>query len=183
MSPWRITGYVCGAVVVGSVLGCVALAISKSTGLIAVKVTALNAANEPVDHPIPLVKRKEALPDYALALVMRDGRKVGLGTKPDTSAASGLEWRLSDPVSVANITSVRLREQDKFMDDAVAEVQISSNSATENGYRFDFMTERSAAVGLASFFETAIGKAIVGAFFVAVLLMLVSALAMGGWLA
>lgn len=180
MSPWRITGFVCGAVIVGSVLGCVALAISKSTGLVAVKVTALNAAKEPVDHPIPLVKRKEALPDYELVLMLRDRRKVELGTKPDKSAAGGLEWRLNDPVSVANVTSVRLREQDKFMDDAVAEVQLSGDTVTENGYRFDFTTERSAAVGLASFFETPIGKAIVGAFFVAVLLMLVSAFAIGG---
>lgn len=45
---------------------------------------------------------------------------------------------------------------------------------TERGYRFDFETEGSTAVGVTSFFSTPIGKAITMGFVIAILLILLS---------
>ena len=174
MNAWRITSWVCVGVVVASVLACVAIAIVRSRGLVAVVVTAINPADEPVDHILPLVKRHEALPDYELVVLEVDGTSHYLGAKPDQSAAEGLEWRLSDPVSVARIATVRLREKDKVVSDEVAEVPVRGATIASGGYRFDFETERSFGVGVRSFFTTPIGMAISGAFFVAVLVMILS---------
>lgn len=172
-SPWRIVGWLCIVVIVGSVLACGGIAAARSTGLTAIEVTATDASMEPRDHKIPLVKQKEALPDYELILLLKDGRKVSLGARPDTSAVAGLTWEVSDSLSVADVTSVRLREQDKVISDALAEVQISEAPVTEKGYRFEFTTARSLAVGIHSFFRTPVGNAICVGFGVAVFLLVV----------
>ena len=165
MTAWRITSRIGAAVVAVSVVACVVLAAIRSVGLTAVTVTALNPADEPVDHNIPLIKRHEALPDYELVVLERDGAKHYLGTKPDESAAE------------AAAASIRLREKDAVLSDQIAEVNIHGDVVESNGYRFEFQTERSAALGVKSFFATPIGMAITGAFFVAVLLLLLAAFA------
>ena len=146
----------------------------RSKGLVQVTVTVLDKASEPRDHKIPLIKQKESLPDYEILVNLNNGQQVSLGAKPDTSAADGLTWSLSDPVSLAEIASVRLQEQDKVVSDAIAEVQVTGEPVTQKGYRFDFRCERSASVGIRSFFSTPIGKAIAAGFCIAVLLMLLS---------
>ena len=143
MSPWRLTGWRCAGVIAVSVVACVILASVRSTGVTKITVTALDEASEPRDHNLPFIKRKEALPDYELRLILTNGDKVRLGAKPDTSAVDGLAWHVNDPVSIADVASVRLQEQDKVISDAVAEVQILGDSTTENGYRFEFASERS----------------------------------------
>lgn len=172
LSAWKVAGWVCLAVITGSVLLCVVLAASRSTGLTRVTVTALDRDAEPRDHNIPFFKQKEALPDYQLFVVPRDGWRINLGTQLDRSAADGLEWSLSTPVSVSDIATVRLEDDDKLVSDAIAEVQITGESVTDGNYRFDFQTERSISVGVESFFKTPIGQAISAAFFIAVLVML-----------
>ena len=174
MSPWRVTSWICTGALAVSLLTCIAIAATRSLGLTAVTVTALDPAKEPVDHVVPLIKRHEALPDYELTILLRNGDTIRLGTKPDTSAAGGLEWRIEEPVCVADIASLRLTEQDKVVSDALAEIQVSGESFTENGYRFDFQTERSFAVGVHSFYKTPIGMAILGGVFVAVALIVLS---------
>jgi hypothetical protein len=134
----------------------------------------MNADAEPRDHILPFVKKKEALPDYQLFVTLHDGQRINLGAKPDTSAIGGLAWTLNDPVSVTEVASVRLQDQDKALSDAIAEVQLTDVAVVDDNYRFEFHTERSLSVGLQSFFRTPIGKAIAAAFFVAVLLMLAS---------
>ena len=94
LSPWRLTGWICVGVIVVSVAACILLAALRSRGLTAVKVTALDGFPEPRDHHLPLVKQKEALPDYELSLILHSGSRVCLGAKPDTSAARGLVWLL-----------------------------------------------------------------------------------------
>ena len=135
---------------------------------------ALDPAAEPTDHNIPLVKQREALPDYELSLIGDDGDARYLGVKPDESAAAGLTWKLDDPVSISQIATVRLREKDKIVSDALAEVHISGPSVESNGYRFEFKTERSVSVGVHAFFATPIGIAIVAAFGIAVLLIILA---------
>lgn len=173
-SPWRLMGWLCAAVVASSVVACLVMAGVRSKGLVQITVTALDAASEPSDHNLPFVKKKEALPDYELSLILVDGRKVQLGAIPDTSAVDGLTWNVNDPVSITDVASVRLREQDKLFSDSVAEVQIDGESTTQNGYRFDFALKRSVSVGVKSFFRTPIGQAISTGFCIAVVVMVLS---------
>ena len=175
MSPWRLTGWICGGIVAASVISCIALAAVRSTGLSSVTVTALPGTKEPRDHGLPFVKQKEALPDYELTLVLSSGEKINLGAKPDTSAADGLTWDVERAVSTHDVASIRLEEQDKLVSDAVTEAPFDGESVTQGGYRFDFTTERSISVGVQSFFGTPIGKAIAAAFFIAILLIILSA--------
>jgi hypothetical protein len=173
-SPWRVISWICTATLVTSILLCILISAVYSVGLKSVKVTALDPAKEPVDHVIPVVKRQEALPDYELTILLRNGDVIHLGAKPDTSAANGLEWRVDDPVSMSEIASLRLTEQDKFVSDSIAEIQVSRASVTEKGYRFDFETERSLAVGMRTFFKTPIGLSISGAVFAVVLFIMLT---------
>jgi hypothetical protein len=170
-SPWRITAWVCGGVICLSVFACLALAAMRSSGLVAVKVTALDEAAEPRDPGIPVVGKKISLPDYEVTLMLRNGAKIYLGAKPDTSAVEGLTWRISDPVSLSDIASVRLREQDKVVSDAIAEVHVSNEPVTENGYRFEFTSEHSFGLGIQSFFQTPVGKAIGMGFLITVVVL------------
>jgi hypothetical protein len=173
-SVWRIVGWLCAGTIGVSVLACVGMAAVRSNGLTRITVTALNPKAEPQDANLPFVKRKEALPDYELILMLANGTSVNLGAKPDTSAAEGLTWQVADPVSVADVVSVKLQERDVVLSDAIAEVQIQGDSVTGNGYRFDFVTEHSVSVGVNSFFGTPIGKAIVAGFVLSVLLIVLA---------
>ena len=172
-SAWQITSWLCAGTIAVSVLACLGMAVVRSLGITQITVTALDASSEPQDHNLPFVRRKEALPDYELTLMLSSGGQMPLGAKPDASAVGGLTWHVADPVSVTDVTSVRLQERDLVISDAIAEVQIHGDSVSANGYRFDFVTERSASVGIKSFFGTPIGKAIVVGFCLAVLLMVV----------
>lgn len=174
ISPWRIASWICAGVIVISVLACVVIAVMRSEGITLITVTALDPESEPRDHDIPLIRQKEALPDYELIVVLTDGEVQRFGSKPDTSAADGLIWTLPDPPSVKIVAAVRLQERDKVVSDAVAEVQIAGSSVTDQNYRFDFTTERSINVGVSSFFATPVGKAIAWGFCIAVLLLLAS---------
>lgn len=167
---------ICGSIVVASLLACLVMAAQRSMGLIQVTVTAIDRTAEPRDHNLPLLRRKEALPDYEIVLILANGGKVRLGAKPDTSAAEGLTWQVADPVSTADIASVRLQEQDVVLSDALAEVQIGPKPATASGYRFEFVTQASFAVGVRSFFGTPIGVAIFVGFILAVLVVVLQKL-------
>jgi len=173
VSPWRITSWICCGVIVISVVSCVILAAVRSEGLTKVKVTALEGDKEPRDHGLPLINQKDVLPDYEIIIMTQDGTKTNLGAKPNTSAVEGLTWVLNHPISITDIASVRLQDQDKIISDAITEVQVTDKSVVSGNYRFDFQTQRSAAVGVQSFFGTPIGLAIVMAFVIAIVLIIV----------
>jgi hypothetical protein len=172
-SPWQMIAWLFVGTIALSVVLCMVMAAVRSNGLTEITVTALDQADEPRDLNIPFLAKNQSLPDYEVSLILVGGGKVRLGAKPDTSAVNSLTWQLSDPVSIADVASVRLDEQDKVVSDAVVEVQALSGSTTEKGFRFDFATERSMSVGIKSFFGTPIGQAIVAGFFIAVLMMFV----------
>ena len=174
MSAWRICGWVCVGVVVISVASCVALSAFQSVAVTDITVTALEPDAEPKDHNLPFIKQHDALPDYELHLILRRGGSLRLGAKPNSSAADGLTWHLYNPVSVNRISTIRLREQDKIISDAIAEIEFADRSVTQNGYKFDFATERSFSTGVEAFFELPIGKAIAAGFTIAILLLILS---------
>lgn len=138
-----------------------------------ITITALDKDTEPRDHDIPFLKQKEALPDYRISLLTTDEGQLDLGVKPNESASGGLSWQLPDPISTAEIISVRLTEQDKMIPDSVAEVQLTGNTITNGNYKFTFKTKRSFAVGVRSFFKTPIGIAIPVAFGIAVFFLVI----------
>ncbi|HBE70373.1 MAG TPA: hypothetical protein DDW52_19665 [Planctomycetaceae bacterium] len=172
-SLWRVMMTICACVVLASILSCLAIAEFRSSGLTRVTVTAIDAAAEPKDHSIPLIKRKDALPDYEVLVFLNDGERIDLGTRPNSSAADGLTWALNDPVSVSDVAGVRLQDQDKLVSDAITEVQITGPSVSSDNYTFEFTTERSASIGFQSFFRTPVGKVISGAFFIALVVVIV----------
>ncbi|WP_417388895.1 hypothetical protein [Gimesia sp.] len=174
VSPWKITSWIGCLVIIGSVLACVVIAATQSEGLKEVKVTALDAAAEPRDHDIPLIRQQEALPDYELLIITRQRIGYKLETKPDTSATEGLVWKLKKPIGIHDIVGIRLQDQDKLLSDALVEVPFSRDPVVADNYRFEFQTVYSAQVGLESFFQTPIGLAIAFAFVIAVLLILVN---------
>lgn len=110
---------------------CVIIAAIRSEGLTQFKVTALDEDAEPRDHGLPLIKQRDAFPDYEIVVMTQDGFKTRLGAKPNTLAKDGLDWTLNDPISVAEITGVRLQDQDKVISDAIAEVQITDKSVPQ----------------------------------------------------
>lgn len=171
----RYTTLLCLGVIALSVLSCVGMAVSRSVGLTHVTITALDKAAEPRDHNIPLLKQNDALPDYRVTVNTTSRSRIGLGAKPNQSAVAGLTWELPEPISASDVASIRLDDQDKFLSDAIAEVQLTSNSITSGNYRFEFAMERSLSVGIQSFFKTPIGIAIAAAFTLAVLLIILNA--------
>ena len=173
----KVARTVCAFVILASILACVALAISHSNGLVSVTVTALDTESEPADPNVPILKRKDALPDYELTVIEAGGRKHYLGVKPNESAVSGLTWELADPVSVKRIATVRLREHDTLVSDAIAEVHVTGPVVESAGYRFEFESARSMGLGVKEFFATPIGIAIAAAFGLAVLIPLLAGFA------
>ena len=176
MSAWKLIRLICLGVVATSVLSCVVIAASRSKGLTAVTVFVLDPDDEPQDHDLPFIKAHDALPDYELVAYRSSGATTSLGTKPNTSAAEGLTWTLNEPLPVCEVVGIRLQDQDKLISDSITEVQVVSEFAESDGYRFEFRTEHSVSVGVQSFFRTPIGMAISAAFFIAILLMLASAI-------
>lgn len=174
LAIWRYARLTAGSVVLVSVLGCIVMAAARSRGLTVVTVTALNKEAEPKDHGLPLIRQHDALPDYEILINRDDDSYVRLGAKPNQSATEGLTWKLSEPISVSEIASVRLQDQDKLVSDVIAEVQITDSEVVTENYRFEFQSERSVSVGFESFFRTPIGKAISVAFLIAILTMLLS---------
>jgi hypothetical protein len=168
---WQYIEFMCIGVILLSVLSCFLMAAIGSVGLTKVTVTALDKNAEPRDHDFPFIKQNDALPDYTVTVISANNR-TNLGTKPNESAAEGLTWLLPEPISITDIVSVRLDEQDKIISDVIAEVQLTDDTVTSGNYRFDFVTERSFSVGLKSFFKTPLGLAIVVAFALAVFLII-----------
>jgi len=176
MSPFVLTAWICGGTIIACVLACVVLGFVRSHALVSVKLTALDPDQEPRDHDVPLFRKTEALPDYQLLVIRREGGSVNLGTRPNTSAKDGLVWELTEPVSTVEIATLRLQDQDKLVSDVVAEVPLAGEPVEEGNYRFEFTTRRSFAAGVDSFFQTPVGMAIKGAFFLAVFICIVGLL-------
>lgn len=174
-SLMRWTLRVCLFVIIGSVLACIALAASRSSGLTAVAVSAIDSESEPRDHNIPFVKQHDALPDYKIIVLLESGRSINLGTRPNTSAVNGLTWRPAKPIAVSIISGVRLLDDDKLVSDVIAEVPLKTDKATSGNYRFKFTTAYSFSAGIDAFFQTGIGKAIATAFTIAILVLILIA--------
>ena len=169
VSSSRIVRWGCGTIILVCVILFVVMVMVgiRSEGLRVIKVTALDENLEPRDHHLPLIKQKEALPDYEIIIQKREGIKTSLGTKDNTSAKEGLEWRLDTAISLRDIASIELLDRDKLISDLLVEVPVSTPSIVAGNYRFEFQTERSAETGLNSFFNTPLGRTLKWIFWIA----------------
>ncbi|WP_145358808.1 hypothetical protein [Alienimonas californiensis] len=169
MPPLRAAAWSLCLLIASGIVVCVALAFVRSTALTAVTVTALDAAQEPRDHALPLVRQTEALPDYEIVL---RGRRLfehrSLGVKPDRSAVDGLRWEAAPPVALAEVVAVDLRERDAILSDTLATAQPTVAAVQDGNYRFEFETGRSWEAGVESFFDTPIGKALTAGIMLAI---------------
>lgn len=179
-NPWKVAGWTCALAIIGSVVLCVAMAGFRSEGLTHIKVTALPQTEEPRDHNLPFIKKNEALPDYELVVNLVDGSRRSLGMKPDQSAQAGLDWRLNEPISLKEIVSLRLMDQDQYVSDTVAEIQFQGEDQIESGYRFEYETRRSMNVGLKSFFQTPVGMAISAGFTLSIIILILAVFGAAG---
>ncbi len=200
LSLAKITGILCASVIFLSVISCIIMAAIRSHGLTKITVTATVNAKEPIDSKFSfldpeklkflnkvkqellkkakkeVVNNKDEPPDYELILNLQNEKPLKLGVIPNTSAIKGLTWYLNEPVSVKDVVSIQLKEQDKRSSDLIAEVQIVGDFTSENGYRFECFSERSMEIGVKSFFGTPVGKAISAGFTIAILIVVLAIL-------
>jgi hypothetical protein len=78
-----------------------------------IKITALSAEAEPQNYYFSLLK-KLTFPDYQVFVALQKSRHLSPWTNPDQSAGNGIDWKLTSPVSLQDIASVRLQDTDKL---------------------------------------------------------------------
>jgi hypothetical protein len=81
-SPLRTIGWICAWTLAGSIAACLIIAGWRSSGLTEAAVTALDEKAEPRDHGLPFVKKKDALPDYQVLVVLHEGRRITSALNP-----------------------------------------------------------------------------------------------------
>lgn len=113
---------------------------ANSTVVTAVRIKLKAGAAEPQDKTFAMLGslgKDHVLPDYRVKLVVQgDFLKTDLGTKPDTSAANGLEFPVSEVVPLKKLQEVVILEADKVEDDVLDRVQPGSAS-TVSGKLYD----------------------------------------------
>lgn len=170
-SPLNLTAWICAGLIVLAVASSMYIASTRSTGIKSITVTFVGK-EEIRDHKIPLFKKKESLPDYTLSVKHAKRGRILLGTKVDQSAREGLSWELPKTYSTEDITLISLTDKDELLSDSVAEVSFTGKQVVENEYQFEYELETSFKIGLESFWETAVGKAIMWAVSVTALIIL-----------
>ena len=175
-TPFKLMAWISVGLILLAIGTSISMAYQRRMVLKQITVTYLGE-EEHRDHSIPLYKRKEALPDYTIELQHTDRGTVKLDTHLDQSALEGLTWTLSELYSCKDIPTIRLYDEDKIISEDLAEIAFDGQPVTENDYQFEFELETSFETGLASFWKTPVGTAIIWAFGALVLLFLLSLLA------
>lgn len=160
------------------VLVSVGAAVRNARAITKVSVQVRDAAGEHRDLSVLGIGKADALPDYRLEIVERGGRRTPLAVRANTSAKDPIEWTVPDPVSVRDVVSLRLVDQDPGVDDVLDEVQVDGERLETERYTYGVTTERTLDAGLRSFVETPVGLALAlgigAAVFLSVLLELLS---------
>ncbi|MAT15150.1 MAG: hypothetical protein CMJ46_07750 [Planctomyces sp.] len=173
--PYKLVGWICVGLLIAAVASSLYMAKLRSTTLKSVKVTFVGE-EELRDHDLPLIKQREALPDYGLYLNHRRHGRILLNTHLDQSAKEGLAWDDFEEYSVEDISAVRLFDEDKIISEDLAEVRISAEPVTLNEYQFEFTVEESFDVGLKSFWDTPVGTAVIWSIGIVLLVMIGAAI-------
>ena len=161
------------ALLAACVVGSVIVAHGRSEVLTAITVKAVDPAQEPRDAAVPFAQDQDELPDYYLRLT--GAERVELPTKPNRSAAGGLRWELTDPPEWRSVTGVTLLDEDQFADDLIASVRLTREGGTDGNVRFAFEAARSWEAGFDAFFDTPVGKVLLGCIGIAALAVLAAA--------
>lgn len=129
---------------------------------------------EKFDKKLPLLSQPGGeLPDYRLEYLVAEKWQV-IGTKHNQSASEWLAFPVNDPPSLALVKGVRVVEDDIAKDDILDEVSPRNGQVDGTMFSFEFQTSSSYKAGLDWYASTALGKAILGAIFLAVFLVVIS---------
>ncbi len=167
---WKLVSGLCAIITLCLILLTLIISIPKGVGIEAVTVTALEDTEEPKDHNVPLIKQKEALPDYEIMILMDFGSLKSI-TKPDTSAKEGITWTFAEPALLSHTRGIRLVEKDKMLSDVLAEVEYSQEQVISNGYRFEFKTTRSISLIMEAILDSHLVKLLMFSFLALVILV------------
>ena len=83
-----------------------------------------------------------------------------------------MNWELPKIYSIEDITLITLTDKDELISDTLAQIAFPGKQVVENGYQFDYELEKSFNIGLESFWDTAVGRAITWAIGIVALLIL-----------
>lgn len=143
---------------------------ANSERLDAVTVRFTGPGAEPQDATLLGFGKDHLKPDYRLDLVHARGT-FRCGTILNSSAADGLRFVVSGDIPLRRVQELKLWEEDQASDDLVARVQFAPPAMTSSGYAITTESSRSFAVGVAWFFDTALGKAIAAGITLAIILL------------
>ncbi len=155
----------------------IVLSAANSTSVAAVGIKLREGQVEHRDKTLPFVNKPgEELPDYRVSYLL-DDRWHPIGTAFNQSAEDWIEFRISDPPSLTLVQGLRVTDQDTVEHDHLEEVQLVSVPPQGEVFEYRVETSWSFKSGMAWFATTALGKAIFGAIFLAVFLVVLSHLA------
>jgi hypothetical protein len=162
---WLIVGSAIGLGVVALIVLILANAFGEK--LSAIRLTYIGQGNEIRDAAIPLMDKKELLPDYRLEVFCEtDGliftrKKYECGPTPNRSAEQPINFTFAGETTRERVLQINLLESDPVKDDLVASVQVSGLSQQADGYRFEMVTQKSLRFGFERIWKGEFGFAVV----------------------
>ena len=101
-----------------------------------------------------------------------DGR-FDLGTFANTPIGDGLTFQPQQVIPMADLTDIRLLDRDKLESDVLEQFPYDESKYVGKNYSFEIGTAKSLEAGLAWFFKTPVGLAIItGIIFAVVIVVL-----------
>ena len=150
------------------------LSLVNSSSLYSVGIKLKQGVEEHKDKTIPLVSDpEEKLPDYRVSYLSED-RWHTIGTKVNTSAVNWIDFDISDVPNMTLVQAIRVVDEDALESDLLEEVQLADTQPEGGKFEYRIETKRSLKSGMAWFATTALGKAIFGAIFAAIFLVVIS---------
>ncbi len=162
---WLIVGSAIGLGVMAIVVLILATAFGEK--LSAIRVTYVGQGDEVRDAKIPLLDKKELLPDYRLKVFCEtDGliftrKKYQCGPIPNRSAEQAIDFTFAGETTRDRVLQIDLLESDPVKDDLVASVQVTGSSQEAGGYRFELVTQKSLRFGFERIWKGEFGLAVV----------------------
>ena len=149
------------------------MAWQNSLALTAVSIRVKEGVQEHTDHSIGVIGSEHRLPDYKVKIrIARRLLAVDLGTRLNTSATNWINFPINDLVPLRKLQEVIIVEDDRAEDDVLARIQGTGTDWSGSEFACRLSTFRSFETGMDWFFDTALGKAIVTAIVLAIILVI-----------
>ena len=159
---------------VGMVLASILVSFYHARAVQSVSIQLLDGVEERRDHRIPLLhKEEEALPDYQLDLMVDEAWHT-VGTVINQSAVEPIVYPVKETVNVSYLQRLRIIEADGLESDLLEEIAVEEESGQGHQYAYSLETGYSFGAGVAWFFKTPVGRAILTGIIIVVVLTLLS---------